>query len=434
MKPMQYFFRRFLSDDAGNVLILTGLAVLLLVGIGGAGVDLGRQQLVRIKMQQAADAASLAGSLAPEGTDQAATALRYFNLNFPEEYLGVARPTPSISVGANVRVSASADMDTFFVRHIGTEQLTANTSSGTEGANSSSRQNYDLLLVMDMSGSMGFGDVGSGGMREVPSGLRSAVRQRGVDYCIDYYVRLFGYIDFTNYVACYSVPNTPGTPPPNFRNGAGIVGDSRMNAMRQAAYTITMQLLEDGNDDNESRVGIVTWADRIYDSVALTENATLLYDVIDRMIGVNGTNSAAGMREARRLGNQFNRDHVRAVVLLTDGKNTQAGTMRYDPSSPSYVRDEFGCLGNAMCVPTNTQSLTECSGFKNDGVLVYTIAFGREFVNGSADAATSQAFLRSCASTDEFGQPRFFLAPDSATLQAAFETILTSVKKVRIVE
>jgi hypothetical protein len=57
---------------------------------------------------------------------------------------------------------------------------------------------------------------------------------------------------------------------------------------------------------------------------------------------------------------------------------------------------------------------------KAQGILIYSIGF-------SANAQNAQ-ILRDCASAPDY----YFYAPDSTTLQDAFQQIVTSIKKIRI--
>jgi Flp pilus assembly protein TadG len=157
--------RLFHRDTGGNVLILAGLGILFLVGIGGAGYDLGRQQLVRQKIQQATDAAALAAASMDFGTPDNVrqnTAQAFFSLNYPQNYLGVARPTPTASIaGETITVSAGTTVPTSFVGNFGVSTIAA---AGRSRVQFKRLQTViDVILVMDNSGSMGAPVSSTGG-------------------------------------------------------------------------------------------------------------------------------------------------------------------------------------------------------------------------------------------------------------------------------
>ena len=158
--------KRFFSNQSGSVLLLVGLSFLFLVGIAGAGYDLGRQQLVRQKIQQAADTAALAAASkkCEEGVTECKqrhdTALLYFNLNYPRDYMGVKRPPPIIKTlaGKPVEVDADTSLRNSFVSnliHPTTNQPMEQSDVHAHSAvGAGSPANLDVLMLLDVSGSM----------------------------------------------------------------------------------------------------------------------------------------------------------------------------------------------------------------------------------------------------------------------------------------
>lgn len=418
---MTGLLRHLAHDRRGNVLILTGLLFFVLLGAAGASIDLGRQQLVRIKLQHSADAAALAGALAPDGADRQAVALRYFNMNFPAKYMGVTRPVPRVTIGNSVRVVADATVPTTLIKFLGKDQVAADAVSSVMLA-ASQTQSYDLLLSIDVSGSMSYADVEGG--RPVPAASMSAARANGVRLC-----QLTG----LPYL-CASYGNGPSIP--GGTSGYGLTGNTRLNAVREAAMTISRQMLESNVKDNESRVGLVTWSGQGGLVLPLTTESSQVYTAIDQMAAFGGTNSAEGMVYARQALLTSNPEHVRALVLLTDGKNTQRGRLYQLPFGRLTDFGSPPCNGVDMCRPANEQTLPICDAAKNSGYLIYTVAFGSEVSGTTGDAVEVQNLLSKCAS-GVAGSNRneyFFVAPNAATLQQVFAVILQQVQKVRIVE
>jgi len=255
--------KNLLRDGRGSVLILVGLGILVLVGLAGAGIDLGRQQIVSSKLQSASDAAAIAAGSAPAG-QEIQTAQRYFNLNFPDSYLGVARPTPTITQTANgTTVAASAPVPTLFLRLLGVTTTTAAGRTGTESGSTTNTQKFDVILVMDNSGSMGIDDAGGG-------------------------------------------------------------GQTRIGALKVAAMTLASDLLDP--NVTGSRVAGVTWDEFVIDTIGFQNTNGPMQSFLDGMTPRGQTNSAVGMTAAQSMVSGFNTDAVKAVVLLTDGVNSPNAT------------------------------------------------------------------------------------------------------------
>ena len=260
--------QRLIRDQRGGVLITTGLGILLLLGVSGAAIDLGNQQLLRARTQQSSDAAALAGAaLSAKGGNPQQVALRYFNLNFSPTYLGVQRPSPAISVGSNsLSVSATSQQPTSLTGFVGVSSVNAGgrTVVAMEGSNSTTAQTYDVILVMDNSGSMISADAGT--------------------------------------------PQKPA---------------SRIDALREAALTMTSALL---NGQNASRMAGVAWSDRVEGRQDLTSNQGTMTSFLNRMKPAGLTDSTVGMKEAEKFARGFNPSSVHAVVLLTDGQNNSSAS------------------------------------------------------------------------------------------------------------
>ncbi|MFN8972995.1 MAG: vWA domain-containing protein [Alphaproteobacteria bacterium] len=276
--------KNLLRDGRGSVLILVGLGILVLVGLAGAGIDLGRQQIVSSKLQSASDAAAIAAGSAPAG-QEIQTAQRYFNLNFPDGYLGVARPTPTITQTANgTTVAASAPVPTLFLRLLGVTTTTAAGRTGTESGSTTNTQKFDVILVMDNSGSMAVNDAGG--------------------------------------------------------------GQTRIGALKVAAKTLASDLLDP--NVTGSRVAGVTWDEFVIDTIGFQNTNGPMQSFLDGMTPRGLTNSTVGMAKAMDMAGDFDPDAVHAVVLLTDGVN-DIGLPSFKPPLLNQLTidicDDFKTLG-----------------------------------------------------------------------------------------
>lgn len=160
MKGNNSIFHSLIKNNEGNVLIMAAFFIVVLFALGGAGLDFGRAYLVKMKSQQASDAAALAGAnpalTNPSHADREKTATMYYNLNFPEHYLGVERPQFDFGPESTVNVTAgnSATMDTNFIRTMGNQFNTLNISTQSKVDIASNNPKYDVILVLDTSDSM----------------------------------------------------------------------------------------------------------------------------------------------------------------------------------------------------------------------------------------------------------------------------------------
>jgi Mg-chelatase subunit ChlD len=395
---------RLRSDRSGSVLMLFGLSVLFLVAIGGAGYDLGRQQLVRQKIQQASDSAALAGSAMVFGTSAAArttTANRYFALNYPASYLGVARPTPTITIGANdVQVSATTPVVMNFVSNLGVSTLNATGLSKTQFKKGYNK--IDLILALDNSGSMGTNfDVGT--LKTTPAGPGTRTN------CINGWISYFAYFG-----AALTVPGANSL----CITWEGATGFSRVNALRFSAMDITNLLMSPNPNDN--RIAAITWDLIVMNTVPFTNNPAPINAFISTMYGRGATNSTSALTMAQSMGaTGFRSGAVHAVVLMTDGAN-------FSSADPANSQATF-----------NASSMPICNALKASGTLIFTVGFGTELANASASSAVARQFLSDCASgpngpTKPNLDTYYFVTPDSVALNKAFTDIAGTLQALRI--
>jgi Flp pilus assembly protein TadG len=98
----------------------------------------------------------------------------------------------------------------------------------------------------------------------------------------------------------------------------------------------------------------------------------------------------------------------RALVLMTDGENTRSPSYPYHDGSDRAVAD--------------SKTKTLCENIKAEGITVYTVAF-------KVSDSNNLAMLRDCASSPDAA----FDASDDAGLAAAFESIGNTLSAARIV-
>ena len=189
---MRAFAARLAHDARGNTLIMVAAALIPLICLVGSGIDMGRGYLAQTRLQQACDAAALAGRRAMTAgvvdTTVTAEATKFFKFNFPigaaavganpvtPASFGAAPFTPVIAGAANstVTVTASTTLPTSIMKMFGFVSLPLQVTCYAK----QDFVNTDIMLVLDNTGSMN-DDVNdnavNGGPTSKIAGLRSAV-------------------------------------------------------------------------------------------------------------------------------------------------------------------------------------------------------------------------------------------------------------------
>ncbi len=155
--------RRFAQDERGAIAVFLAAGLIVLVGVVGLGVDTIRGYLVQSRLSAALDAAGLAGGRVMFSPTRDDDIRMYFAANFPPGFMGATVTGPIISTDPGnsvLTLSASADVDTSFMRVLGFETMTVASSSQI-----TRQTNYlEVMLAIDVSGSMG-SSVSGGGSR-----------------------------------------------------------------------------------------------------------------------------------------------------------------------------------------------------------------------------------------------------------------------------
>lgn len=167
---LQQYVSRFCRDRRGNVAIIFTIAAIPLVSAIGCGVDYSLATRMKVKLQTAADAASIAalsqkspGFLAASVmtgngsvTDGVTDANNVFdsNMNGIIGYQNLVRTSTVTKTGIKLAASVSytADVPTSFLKVIGFQQLTV---TGVSSSAATLPPYLDFYLTLDVSGSMG---------------------------------------------------------------------------------------------------------------------------------------------------------------------------------------------------------------------------------------------------------------------------------------
>lgn len=156
------------ARQRGQVLIIVGLSLAVLIGAVGLAIDSGRAYGVKARLNAAVDAAAIAAARAlSEGADDnarranaIAVGERFFRMNYPDGFLGSTPSAPTITAVHEasgywrVNASATASMPTTFMRVLAGDTVVAPSAAGE-----AIRRDLDVVLVMDVSGSLTSSDL-----------------------------------------------------------------------------------------------------------------------------------------------------------------------------------------------------------------------------------------------------------------------------------
>ncbi|MEP3224516.1 MAG: TadE/TadG family type IV pilus assembly protein [Parasphingorhabdus sp.] len=181
-KSQKSFLQRLRKDVAGNTLAMAAAALFPIVGLVGGGVDIGRAYMAQARLQQACDAAVLAGrrNMTQDTltTADRVEAAKFFAFNFPEGSFGstpfdatvtdddgtvVSENKILFRDGSDARVvegEAQTTIKTTLMRVFGYRNMVIE----TECTSRLDVGNVDVMMVLDVTGSMG-STVSDGGTR-----------------------------------------------------------------------------------------------------------------------------------------------------------------------------------------------------------------------------------------------------------------------------
>ncbi len=182
MGSARYAMSRLIRDDSGQVLPIVALMLILLLGMAGLAVDVGRLYYSSRELQASCDAAALAGSQSLPATTATAVALSYSSVpgnknayaNMPNVSMvsgypkirclttltgqGIACIAPANGNAISVKQQAVIPMT--FMKLFGKASMTI-VASSTASMRGSTPTLYNVAMVLDTTGSMNSYDYDS---------------------------------------------------------------------------------------------------------------------------------------------------------------------------------------------------------------------------------------------------------------------------------
>ena len=142
--------QRFRDDEEGGIIIMTLLLLVTMLVVGGMAVDFMRFESERVELQSVADRAVLAAADLQQTLDAKEVAIDFYRTSGFEHTLN---GDPEVIDSGNSRVvtvNSAIDVNTFYLRLVGIDQLQAPARSrAVEGVGK-----VEISMVLDISGSM----------------------------------------------------------------------------------------------------------------------------------------------------------------------------------------------------------------------------------------------------------------------------------------
>jgi Flp pilus assembly protein TadG len=445
---------RFAGANQGNIAVIFAIACVPMISFVGAAIDYSRANSARSSMQAALDSTALmlskdlsSGAItASQITTKAQAYFAALYTNTDAQSISInATYTANSSMGSTIQVNGSGSVTTDFLKVAGFPNINFNTSSTTAWGNVRLR----VAMALDNTGSMAQ-DGKIAALRTAASNLidqLSALAKNPGDVYVsvipfakDVNVGSSNYtqtwIDWTDWNAANGTNvcngyNSRGNctgytwTPANHNTWTGCVTDrtqpyDTQDTTPATSNVATLFPAEEYNENGElyCKTGNNPPLQQIG---PLSYNWTSLKSMISAMQPTGGTDQPIGLAWAWQSLQQTlpmnapaedsNYTYTHAIILLSDGLNTEDRWPAYGNGNTQY--------GGQI----DARQKILCDNIKAQGVTIYTIQ-----VNTSTPADPTSPVLSYCAS----GAQNFFLLYSASQVVTAFNTIGTSLSKLRV--
>ncbi|MCB1360606.1 MAG: VWA domain-containing protein [Rhodobacter sp.] len=392
----------FLRSTSGSFSVFSLFVFLAMILVAGLAIDMMRHENARVRMQGVTDRAVLAATMlgnnngyaTPEQLLQSYFAAADLTAQLGNNY----QITNSPWTGLNVTAAPRATMPNQLLNLISIDNFPVTTSASAREAAVSAW--LDLVMVIDISGSMGF----DGGGRIIA--LRQAASQLATQLLND---NQDGRISLTLVPYDTSVYPPPAILP-YLNNVHGTVGDCP-DFRQWTSITDTVNAEMDLRECHTDAWGEIH---------PYMGNASQAVTAINALQPRDVTSIDLGLR----WGAAFFDPTLRPAVdqLITDGSVSNDFDGRpFDWNEPNVVRavilltDGENCCGHRYSESQqDANTLAVCSELKDKGVLIYTIAFEA--------SASGQTLMMNCASS-----PAHYFDPAVGGLMNVFSSIASNV-------
>lgn len=453
------------SSQEGAAMPIIGLGIFMMVAATGVAIDMSRVQIAQTRLTNALDAAGLAaGSIANSG-DIDATAYKYFNANFPTGYMGSHLGTMSITPSNEnnlIVLDIAGSVDTTFMRVVGVNSVNIAAHSEITRAN----KGMEIVMVLDNTGSMSGSKLTS--LKSAANTLVDILYGSN-ESAENLWIGLVPFAQAVNIGSSRSSwTSNPSMPSPGWgstswmgcvdareASNRDVTDDPPSTALFPKYYWTCHTSYNAWYGTNSSRNNCGTGSGLQYKSglgtslgpnkscsqavTPMTKFKSTIISAVNNMQAVGNTHIVLGAGWGWRMlsprwrglwGGEMDTDELpldyntplmnKVMILMTDGANTIDNSNR-----GGYWYLSNGKLGttnqSSAVTQLNTRLSQVCTSAKDNGILVYTIAFG-------SPGSSIETLLENCATKPEY----FFNSTSSGELQSAFQQIGDSLANLRI--
>jgi hypothetical protein len=400
------------KQERGQVLVITALLAVILIGLMGLAIDIGRVWVAKARLSRSVDAAALAGALElpdlttdtdGDGDTAQNKVLEYLNANEPDAYLA----GPATSPGAReVRVDANLDVESIFLRVI--PGIPDSITISSQAAAGFGEMPLDAVLAIDATGSMGASP-------------------------------------------CNSAQNNSGCPIKEARDAAGnfasilLGSSSASNDVQVGANTFRGCYNPPRQNSNCVPAGSI---------IGLSSNSAAVQSGISALTaqGGSGTNICLGLMKANEVivgsGSNPNPDTLQFIVILTDGDNTYNASASFGngepplPCRPNTSPASSDSNTGSGCASAQTRereldvkTVAMADSIKASGVEVFVVGFGvcgasnssscsTSIIGGNAHDDSADRNLLKCMASSE---SHYFEVPSATDLPNVFGQIARQI-------
>jgi Flp pilus assembly protein TadG len=434
--------------ERGQALPLIVVMFIVLCGFVGLTIDVGYGLLQKRRLQAAVDMGALSGAQKLPGTDARTEAGAITRENFAlasDQSVDVDATTSCMVAGCGspdrLRLEASTQTPTFFVRLFGVDEWTVAARGAACGPCDSSVAAFDVMVVLDRSGSMSDSD-----MADAREGIRE----------------LLTYFDPTKDRIGLAVLESADSREPYFKSGSSAPCESDGSGYSVSSYPSgyrnfggTYGAFMDGTSgdhDDWVLIDLATGNDYKHANGTLNESSAFL-DTLD-CIKKGGTTpiGPAVQEAANELDREGRSDAVKVIVYLGDGGASSMPLQRECRRRSGGSWSGWGACRTTDTNDSNHQmrinnsrgwydwsdgnrdrpcadAIAQAQRADNLGIDVYTIGYGVSSTNtchifngsGLAESPSIREFdtIRQMASEDK----KFFNQPGRGDITAVFGQI-----------
>jgi Flp pilus assembly protein TadG len=397
---------RCIGDERGNVAMIFGVVLFIILGAAGIAIDVTRSSMKRTEIHEATDAGVLAAARYKAGRPNAdddeltAVARKVFDASIKDK---AAITIDAFSVtfdDANDKfvLDVDATLDALFMGVFGQGQIDVDTVSEVRV---SGPPTLEIALALDVTGSMNQKGKISAMKNAAKDLIDSLFEADGADVKI-------GLVPFAQYASIgteYDAAPWLIYPGPAFK---GCVGSRdypynttdddyslyKIPGLTGAACPDALTPLSTDEEDLTSKVDEFDANGWTYIPAGLMPAWQLLSPEPPFSEGM----SYAGIAEV---------GGVKAIVLMTDGENTRA------PDYPTH--------NSVSEVLANELTAEICVNIKKDEITIYTVAF-------DVSDPDIKSILEDCATSPS----HYFDAADADELSSAFASIASSLRNISL--